>query len=709
MTFRPLPLLARRAAVLALALGSLAPAAAPAVEPVDLAPPETLIFLSLTDLNKTRDGLKENLIWRLAQEPEVQKFLAKPLAGIPPIPPPAEEILARVEKLGVRNAFISVASLEMPPKLVAGFQYSGPAADLEGLLGQMKDSLMRSEPGMKVSDVDYNGKTLRVMEAKGSNPPLVSVVAGDWYFVGTNVDLVKATLDRASGKLAAGLTADPEWKASSPNLPAKRDTIWWVRAQPIMDKLIEFVAAQNAGKKDRASVEAQFREARKIRSFAATTTLEGGKVRDVIYAHGPGMRMPKKDLDPKLLGFTASDTLLYFATAFVLPPEEEFTAMDSTGAMGKGLKEMGLEYRDIAQAVDEQLCLLADWPAGALYPSPILALGVRDATAAKKILAQLTKQSPKDADWQSKVEDGVEYRTLVPKSKGTPISPTIALTSTHLVVGLNQLDVRGALRRYQSGGGGLGGAPTFKTATGLVPKGDWSLLYLDTRAAFEKIYGLARNFAPMVADEPPVRDKVDLSLLPSTEAIAKHLSPIVLTQRRTAEGGASESFGPMSFYNAIGFTAAIAGGVGYYVQQSKAGPPGGPKRPPSATPPPTTKPTPGKPKPGEAEDSDDEEDDDEDAATPTPTPTPRGKAPREGTSDAGKGGFGGRLDRGDIKPGSGAPEPSKRPGTGGNPGGTGGKDGLGGSLDRGEFKPGGTRPPARATPTPSSGSKKTDN
>jgi hypothetical protein len=63
---------------------------------------------------------------------------------------------------------------------------------------------------------------------------------------------------------------------------------------------------------------------------------------------------------------------------------------------------------------------------------------------------------------------------------------------------------------------------------------------------------------------PDLKKRIDVSKLPKAETIAKHLPPIVLSQKRTTEGTLIESSGPVSISELL-----ILGGTGYLATQHR--------------------------------------------------------------------------------------------------------------------------------------------
>ncbi len=68
---------------------------------------------------------------------------------------------------------------------------------------------------------------------------------------------------------------------------------------------------------------------------------------------------------------------------------------------------------------------------------------------------------------------------------------------------------------------------------------------------------------------PRIRDVVDFNKLPAPEVIAKHLSPIVISQHPVEGGYVSESVGPITAYEALFGLAGMAGlAKAFYQTQS---------------------------------------------------------------------------------------------------------------------------------------------
>jgi hypothetical protein len=87
--------------------------------------------------------------------------------------------------------------------------------------------------------------------------------------------------------------------------------------------------------------------------------------------------------------------------------------------------------------------------------------------------------------------------------------------------------------------------------------------YIDTALLFSRLDATLRPILLMgAAFMPAMNEHVDLSKLPEAEIITKHLSPIVTSQRYTADGYITESVGPITL-NQCGIALVVGWTTGY--------------------------------------------------------------------------------------------------------------------------------------------------
>jgi len=191
----------------------------------------------------------------------------------------------------------------------------------------------------------------------------------------------------------------------------------------------------------------------------------------------------------------------------------------------------------------------------------IATLPVNDLGRAKKIAEALTSVEIGGAPWTRSDQNGATFYSAQPFGGFVPVHPAIAVSDKFMFAGSEVAAVEGALGRVTQPASELEKSATFHDAAAQVPAADSAFNYVDTRLLYERADAAARPLFLMGATFYPALGKtVDLSKLPRPEAIAKHLSPIVMSQRYETDGYVTESVGPVTFREAtIGVAGAVAG------------------------------------------------------------------------------------------------------------------------------------------------------
>ncbi len=557
-------------------------AASPDLAAADFTPADALAFVSLPDPKRTVDGWKNSILYKAWREPEVQTFLEKPLTRVPPIPAEAATALQKFDSLGLKNAFAALLPSTDPknPYLVAGFAFKCTPAELETVLAKPKEELKRKNPTGKAGSVTYGTHNIDTFEASGTS--IASCVNGNWYFVSSDLAGLKAVLDRVDAKPGAlTLSKDPTFTATAARMPPQHESLFYIAAAPVIRTLGNVL--EGMGNPLPAPQRAMLEN---IKGFAAASAYEGGKIRDTLFFLGTPELAAPGSLSFKSLPYTSGDTLVYLTSMLRWPDEPAAVVKPDPATPGKpgtpaapakkdplaevlrAMEAAGLSLKDIRAAFPSEGSLFLDWTSGSLYPSPILCLEMRDRAAALKLVdAAIAKAGPpKDAEWKSKTEDGVDYRILTPKRPGQPISPAIAVGPSFLLAGIIEADVRAAMNRAKGTGTRVDGSAGWKAGFVDGKKPDQTLVYVDAKGIFEKVYGLARSFAPALSDNPQVQGTVELEKLPSVESIAKHLQPIVLTSRRMPDGLLIESSGPITIPHLTAGLVGTTAGIGYFAK-----------------------------------------------------------------------------------------------------------------------------------------------
>ena len=530
-------------------------------------PPETLLLLSVPDPQQTAADWKTTDLYKIWTEPSVQAFFAKPLGKIPPNKE-LDDALAQIGRVNPHNVFVALTTLDEKnnqPHGVAGFQFRGTNADVEQLLGKAKDALRGKNPAGKADLVKYQDHSLETFTMTDGDV-IASAYVNDWYFVSNDLALLKATLDRVDHRAPTGapaLESDPDFKTVLAKMPGNAATLIFLRAQPLFDRLIALASTAAKPLSDE-----QIAQMHKIKAIGATTAIDNGKLRDTLYTLAPGLKRYGGPLQMTSLPLTSADTLLYYAAVMQLPDHEDPTA--GTGANKAGydiiapylaqLKEHGLTLESFNAAFGREASLQLDWPAASNQPSLVLSLEVHDPAASAKFLDGFVKALPPDLNWQLSNADGLTYRALAIPNVNF-VSPALTLTDKHLILGLSLPGVRDAAAHEKTAGANFTASEPYKIASATVGKPNLATTYLDAKPLFERTYAALKPLALFGAAfaGPQVNDYVDLSKLPDGDAIAKHLTPIILSEKADDQGILMESVGPVTFIQATTGLGAMAG------------------------------------------------------------------------------------------------------------------------------------------------------
>ena len=185
----------------------------------------------------------------------------------------------------------------------------------------------------------------------------------------------------------------------------------------------------------------------------------------------------------------------------------------------------------------------------------------------RKIAEALTSVEIAGAAWTRSDKNGATLYSVQPFGGFVPVRPTIAVSEKMMIAGSDTGAVETALSRVAQPAGELEKSAIFRDAAGQVPPADSAFNYVDTRLFYERADAAARPLLLMgAAFYPALAQTIDFSKWPAPEAIAKHLSPIVMSQRYDDDGYVTESVGPVTFREATIGLAVAVGGLFIYLQ-----------------------------------------------------------------------------------------------------------------------------------------------
>ncbi len=532
-----------------------------------LLPKETIALVHIPDFNATRNDWHRSDIFQLYSEPAVQAFLRRPLDRWRQHNP-LSQTAAELEQLDPKDAFVAFFPFETNENtFVGGFRFRGKQETAEQIIKRWREKISPTlVSGAPARTIDYENHKIDIY--LGIPSSLVVTYDRDWFFVSNETMALKALLDRADGRVQDRqtlLSEDESFRTATKQMPSNYALGFYLQPKPLVDKLANLrgsgVAPTQAAALDR------------IRSICATTGFDHGKIHDVIF-----VQMPESDSNARLMrdsvALGTTETIVYAASRFDLSKQ---MAMISTGAANTAGNILGSWLQKIAialgrtdinpaewnQTFESEAALLVDWAKSAHWPSGVASIPVKDFEPAKKMAIVLARASDEDASWQESDRDGVHYITMQGAPGFRVLHPTIAVSKRVMIIGLDPGSVESAVQRSENGTGDLAKSDVYKVGNNLVPAPTNAFAYVDLAKFYSRFDETVRPILMMwAAFVPGINNRVDLSRIPSSEVITKHLSPIVSSQRYTGNGYVTESVGPMTL-NQTGAALVALGVFGY--------------------------------------------------------------------------------------------------------------------------------------------------
>ena len=531
-----------------------------------LLPAGTIAFAHFPDFKRTRDEWHESDIYRLYQEPAVQEFL-KPLKNVPRRDATADT-LSDLDRLDPKDAFLALTSAEDgSPHFVGGFRFRGSQAEAEKIVPKWRSHIIRDSSARET--IDHEGHKIDIVGAAPNQ--IATVYDKQWLFVSNDLMELKALLDRADGRTRdpkLTLEADEIFRAAMAHMPPSYSFLFYL--QP--GKLSRGIAAiQNQFRTDLP--EDALATIQDIQSICAAARFDKGKIRNVFFVGAP-----KAPQEPKLtrtsIKLGTADTFLYVAAllepdrlAGVRPGSNSVPLSGWFQKVFEVATRMGVTAEEWKAAFDLEASALAEWPQTAHLPSIVAVLPVKDPARALKISDALTKAIDEDAQWRKADKSGVRYYYMPSPVALFAITPTIAVSSRQMIVGLDSVSVEAAMNRAETKpASSLADSSTYRSAARAVPDPTGGFVYLDTALLYSRLDAALRPVLLMgAAFMPAIGEYVDVTKWPPAEAVTKHLSPIVLSQRYEQDGYVTESVGPVTLDLGLGLPA-----LGWLLSREKA-------------------------------------------------------------------------------------------------------------------------------------------
>lgn len=509
-----------------------------------LAPEDTTLFINIPNIPRTGFRWIGTALAQIAAEPEMQQFLELPLKNLK-TSPSSTEATGILTGLKPGNIFLAATPAEdQSVQALLGFQFWGNRKDYDNAIARLRKEL--PDANQTPSTESHNG--LEILVSKHENLTLYTAAAGRWGFLSTNLDQIKTALDRATGNSPlTSLKTNERFVKVAAELPSDAELFFFFEPQKAVDSLLAMGRMVGANQ-----IPSQIEELKSAEAVGGTLKIDGRLQRDAIFV----LRPSREDSLPKLahpaMSLTTKDTTLFFD--FVL----NFAAIPSlvdgfADEYPKAAALAGPLAEAAAQIYGPECALVANWPDGNMTPTPLVAVTIKDEARSSDFLAQTVGSLP------GAIRQDLNGHTVYSFPTGYA-SLSLAQANGFLLLGMSQeaLFQSGDLKKTE---GTLREAADFKDAVSAFETANEAFCYIETSTVFTRLYN---SFVPVIrfgaAMMPNLKKQIDVSKLPKAETIAKHLPPIVLSQKRTTEGTLVESSGPVSMtqFLLLGSACAMA-------------------------------------------------------------------------------------------------------------------------------------------------------
>jgi hypothetical protein len=262
------------------------------------------------------------------------------------------------------------------------------------------------------------------------------------------------------------------------------------------------------------------------------------------------------------------DTLVRALTAY----DEAFAkqALEHLGAMEQ---QLGFKVRDDFFGAFGDHMISWSMPMGTITSAPEVAVLLKVTDEVKlvtvlKSLAKLTQGMVEIEEGEKRGLKAYQVRVNYDPTQGMGMNPFDAFTPTfafkngYLVAGFSASDVKRVFQRMDREDdpkGDIRGNKEFTAIAASLPAKVQSLSFTDWKAQFESYYQIATGllaFVPMGEDVP-----IDMSLLPVSETLTKHLFGSISYSTTTEAGGESVAVGPFGAEMGLLLGGLVAGGA----------------------------------------------------------------------------------------------------------------------------------------------------
>ncbi len=527
-----------------------------AVDGTRLVPDGTVFYASLPDVDRSGERWRETALAKIGNDEAVRAFLEKPLAMLEGEGgSEASEILAKVDP---RSLFVAVPAIDTGSlELLLGFEFGGSQADVDDAMDRLHAEVKNFFPVATEATSDYQGDEITAVTAP--NGTLYSASHGGWGFLASTEAALHGALDRAAGRSKeATLAGNEDFDAVADRLSEAPEFLWFVRVQPLVDELVKMggeMGAQTTG--------FETEQIRQIEAIGGTLTFDGLDQNETLFVLAPGLETKYPTLQHDGMAFTTPDTSIFFEA---IQDWSAIRSPDYAASLPEELREFltanEIDLGQLASWFGGDTTIVVNWAPNAMFPSVLAAMDIENRAEIETVV----DRAASGAGLELTSSELAGARVLAfPALPIQLVDPVVAISDEYLFAALTSADLARALQPDPEART-LADAPGFAKAKAAYDTPAQGFGYIDAKVVFERLYNQLRPVVTFAAAmSPDIAEKVDVSKLPETEAIAQYLRPITYVQRQVEGGWLMESSGPIT----ISQTSVLLGlgvGAGVYSQ-----------------------------------------------------------------------------------------------------------------------------------------------
>jgi hypothetical protein len=547
----------------------------PAPRAASLLPESTLAFVDIPNLSKSRAEFTKTEFYALWHEPEMQAFLARPLAALREAsmnagaPKDVDTIGGLVFDAMQGEVFLAVTRVTLfpafNPGLVAGVDVRAKRIEVMAGLYKLESQLKQSYPKGTFQDEEYLGVKYTLWE---TNPgfPVCHAFFNSLVVFTFGEDAMRDMIASWIGQVPRDfkrLADSAKFKNAEQHASPNHEFLAYFNVEEVLNLVGPLLAfsPQTAGLYQKLS---------RTQTAAYSLTFMDRGVNDVGFV---GYSSDVAKLTPptqrKTLALTSPDTLVYSvgSTDLSATYEEVMQSLSQSGnadlifAVGQfqqALRTDGIRMgEDVLQKLGPEFAVIASWPPGVRTPGVAIVSEVTDPgklrpalDTAMNALRESLGGTNDALQWDETESAGQKLRSL--HIGPHFFAPTYVLTDQFFILASSPDYARELLAQAKESKPTLATSPVYQQSMKRLPVNGSSYGYADLRGLFTSVYELMKPILARTSGNP----FVDLSKLPQSETITKHLFPLVSATVSEPQQTTATSFSP------LGKSLAVVAGVG---------------------------------------------------------------------------------------------------------------------------------------------------